>query len=177
MKIKLNQYPSGKSDRKVSVEIENFDTWALDHSLAMIIYPALLQLRDTKSGVPSEFTNRIGGDFDDNYYFDFINEDDTEVFNQLCDNWTETLDKMIWSFYQLSLDDDYDNKYHHGEMEISWEKLPDELSANFIDGPRYHMVDKNPSGHWYDKVGHTEHENRIQEGLDLFGKHFRSLWD
>jgi hypothetical protein len=39
------------------------------------------------------------------------------------------------------------------------------------------MVDKNPDAHWYDSEGHTLHEDRIQEGLDLFGKYFRALWD
>ena len=41
----------------------------------------------------------------------------------------------------------------------------------------YKMVDKNPNEHWYDHVGHMKHEERIQEGLELFGKHFRNLWD
>jgi hypothetical protein len=39
------------------------------------------------------------------------------------------------------------------------------------------MVDKNPKEHWYDHIGSQEHEKRIQEGLELFGKHFRDLWD
>jgi hypothetical protein len=26
-------------------------------------------------------------------------------------------------------------------------------------------------------VGHQLHEERMQEGFDLFGKHYRSLWD
>jgi hypothetical protein len=39
------------------------------------------------------------------------------------------------------------------------------------------MVDENPGEHWYDIVGHQLHEERIQEGLELFGKHLRDLWD
>jgi hypothetical protein len=41
----------------------------------------------------------------------------------------------------------------------------------------YEMVDENPGEHWYDHIGHELHEERIQEGLELFGKYFRSLWD
>jgi hypothetical protein len=41
----------------------------------------------------------------------------------------------------------------------------------------FKMIDDNPEEHWYDRDGHQLHEDRIQEGLDLFGKHFRSLWD
>jgi hypothetical protein len=39
------------------------------------------------------------------------------------------------------------------------------------------MVDKDPDAHWYDAEGHKLHEDRIQEGLELFGKYYRSLWD
>jgi hypothetical protein len=180
MKVNLSKYPKGDSFRKIDVEIENFDTWGLDHTLATIILPALIQLKHTKHGVPSEFVDRIGGDFDSNYCFEFIKEDDDKVFDQLCNKWNDIFDKMIWSFLQLSIEDDYDSKYHHGKMDIGWEKLPDKLHPNPITGakePLYQMVDKNPGEHWYDHVGHQEHDRRIREGLELFGKHFRDLWD
>jgi hypothetical protein len=180
MKANLSRYPKGNGKRRIDIQIDPFDTWSLDHTIASIILPALIQLKNTKHGVPSEFTNRVGGDFDDHLVFDFIKEDDTEVFNQLCDKWDEALDKMIWSFLQLSIEDDYDSQYHHGKMKIAWEKLPNELHPNPTTGvnePLYQMVDKNPGEHWYDQIGNQEHEKRIQEGLDLFGKHFRDLWD
>ena len=87
---------------------------------------------------------------------------------------------MIWSFLQISIEDDYDSQYHHGKMEIAWEKLPNELHPDPVTGvmePLYQMVDKNPNEHWYDSLGHDLHNERIQEGLELFGKHFRDLWD
>jgi hypothetical protein len=180
MKVNLSRYPKGNGKRRINVEIDPFDTWGLDHTLATIILPALIQLKNTKHGVPSEFTSRVGGDFDNNLVFDFIKEDDNIVFDQLCDSWDEVLDKMIWSFLQLSIEDDYDSQYHHGKMDIAWEKLPDKLHPNPTTGvkePLYQMVDKNPGEHWYDHIGIQEHEKRIQEGLELFGKHFRDLWD
>jgi hypothetical protein len=179
MKINLSKYPKGNGKRKIDVQIDPFDTWSLDHTIASIILPALIQLKNTKHGVPSGFTNRVGGDFDDHLVFDFIKEDDTEVFNQLCDKWDEALDKMIWSFLQLSIEDDYDNNYHHGKMETDWVES-DYTYTDPITGKiekTYQMVDKNPEEHWYDQIGNQEHEKRIQEGLELFGKHFRDLWD
>ena len=180
MKVNLKPFPKNNSYRKIDVKIDNFDTWALDHTLAVIILPALIQLKQTKHGVPSELTDRIGGDVDNNLVFDFIKEDDDSVFDQLCEQWDEVLDKMIWSFLQLSIEDDYDSQYHHGKMEIVWEKLPNELHPNPVTGAKeslYQMVDKNPGEHWYDRIGSQEHEKIIQEGLELFGKHFRDLWD
>ena len=179
MKINLSRYPKGNGKRRIDVQIDPFDTWGLDHTLASIILPALIQLKNTKHGIPSEFTDRIGGDFDNHLVFDFIKEDDDKVFDQLCEKWNEVLDKMIWSFLQLSIEDDYDSQYHHGKMELDWIKS-DHTYADPITGKvekTYQMVDKNPAGHWYDVVGHTLHEERIQEGLDLFGKYYRNLWD
>ena len=179
MKINLSKYPKGNGKRKIDVQIDPFDTWGLDHTLATIILPALIQLKNTKHGVPGGFTDRVGGDFDNNLVFDFIKEDDTEVFDQLCESWDEVLDKMIWSFLQLSIEDDYDNKYHHGKIETDWVES-DYTYTDPITGKiekTYQMVDKNPDGHWYDHIGIQEHEKRIQEGLELFGKHFRDLWD
>lgn len=179
MKTHIRKYPKGFGKRRVDIEIENFDTWNLDNTLALIILPALLQLKYTKQGIPSEFVEYVGGDMDRNHCFDFIKEDNNQVFDLACKKWDEVLDKIIWSFQQLAIEE-YDDKYHHGKMDIGWEKIPDKLFSNPLSGktePLYHMVDKNPNEHWYDHVGHRLHEDRIQEGLDLFGRYFRNLWD
>ena len=85
---------------------------------------------------------------------------------------------MIWSFQQLALED-YDQQYHHGKAQYDWKKtdktFPNPVTG--VDEATYQMVDKNPNEHWYDHVGHKLHEDRIQEGLDLFAKYYRSLWD
>lgn len=177
MKINIGKYPK-QSDRRVSVEIERFDTWSLDHTLAMVILPALLQLRDEKQGVPHEFAEVGGEDYHDQLSFDFYTETVNESFTIACARWTEVLDKMIWSFEQLAKDD-FDSKYHHGTPEMDFVKT-DKLFPNPVTGKMestYQMVDKNPGKHWYDHVGHMMHEERIQEGLELFGKYYRALWD
>jgi hypothetical protein len=64
-------------------------------------------------------------------------------------------------------------------MEVDWVKT-DRTFPNPITGKvedTFHMKDKDPDSHWYDLEGHTLHEERIQEGLDLFGKYYRNLWD
>lgn len=179
MKVKLGRYPKGQAKRRVSIEVENFDTWSLDHTLALIILPALIQLKHTKHGVPSTFVSDISDNWNGQVCFDFINDDKGEVFDIGVAAWEEAIDKMIWSFQQIAIDDNYDSKYHHGKMDLGW-KLSSHTLPNQITGvmePTYEMVDKNPTEHWYDHVGHTLHNERIQEGLDLFGKHLRDLWD
>ena len=179
MKVNIKNYPKKGNRRKLSVHIDKYDTWSFDHTLAHIIYPALLQLKATKHGVPSQLVNDVGGeDWDPQESFDFYKESHNESFEIACKRWDEILDKMIWSFHQLILDD-YDSKYHHGNAEYDFVES-DKLYPNPISGKlekTYQMVDKNPDRHWYDVEGHRLHEERIQEGLDLFGKYYRNLWD
>lgn len=179
MKINIGKYPKGSGSRKVSVQIDNYDTWSLDHTLAHIIYPALLQLKAVKHGVPSQLVDDVGGeDWSQQQSFDFYKESHDAAFEEACKRWDIILDKMIWSFEQL-LKDDYDQLYHHGKAEYDWVES-DHTYANPITGKvekTYQMVDKNPDEHWYDVEGHKLHEQRIQEGLELFGKYFQNLWN
>ena len=179
MKVKIGPFPKKNNRRKINIQIEKFDTWSLDHTLALIIYPALLQLKATKHGVPSELVDDVGGeDWKEQECFDFYKESHDESWSIAAKRWDEILDKMIWSFEQLCLVD-YSNKYHHGTSEYDW-VLSDKTYPNPVTGkiePTYQMVDKDPDSHWYDAEGHKLHEDRIQEGLELFGKYYRSLWD
>lgn len=169
MKVDIKNYRNGGYSRKISVKIDDFDTWSLDHTLAIIIYPALLQLKNTKHGVPGEFADVGGESHGTQDSFDFYKESHNEAFDEGSKRWDEILDKMIWSFEQL-LKDDYSEQYHHGEAKFEFviENEDDDYSV---------MKDLNPTEHWYDGNGHMLHEQRIQEGLDLFGRYFRSLWD
>lgn len=179
MKVTIGKYPKGDGQKKVDVAIEGFDTWSLDHTLAHIIYPALIQLKNSKHGVPSELVDDVGGeDWQQQDSFDFYKESHNDAFEIACKRWDVILDKMIWSFEQI-LKDDYDDKYHHGEAEYDWIES-DKQYPNPISGKMeatYQMVDKNPDEHWYDAEGHRLHEERMREGFELFGKYYQSLWD
>lgn len=179
MKINIGKFPKGKTDRKIDINIEYFDTWNMDHTLALIILPMLLQLKETKHGVPSELVDDVGGeDYTEQDSFDFYKETHVESWEVASKRWDEILDKMIWSFQQLAVEE-YDEKYHHGKADYDWLES-DKMFSNPVTGKiekAYQMVDKDPTSHWYDHVGHQLHEERIQEGLNLFGKFFRSLWD
>jgi hypothetical protein len=178
MKVNIGRYLKKSNGRKIDVQIDKFDTWSLDHTLALIILPALIQLKHTKHGVPSDFVDDTAQDYHSQTVFDFMLEDKDDVFQKGCDKWEETLDKMIWSFQQIALED-YDDKYHHGEMKMGWEDTKKNYtnSATGKTETTYRLIDLNPGEHWYDSDGHQLHEQRIQEGLELFGKYYRALWD
>jgi hypothetical protein len=113
------------------VKIDRWDTWSMDHTLALIILPMLKQLKDTKHGVPSAFVH---------------NADGTEIPFEIAEKkWDATLDKMIWSFEQI-IDEDIEDQFHTGGGE-------------------------------FNVKGYQKHQKKVQEGLDLFGKYFRNLWD
>lgn len=176
MKANFRNFNKGPKERKVEVKIDRWDTYSMDHTAALIILPLLLQLKQSKMGIPGGLTDRIGGEYDNNLVFDFIQEDDNQVFDQLCNQWEEIIDKMIWSFQQI-VDDSYDSKYHHGHMKMGWKPIEITNPSTGKVKKAYEMVDENPGEHWYDHVGHQLHEERIQEGLELFGKYYRNLWD
>jgi len=179
MKLNIGKFPRRSNRRKINVNIERHDTWSLDHTLALIIYPALLQLKASKHGVPSPLVNDVGGeDWQAQECFDFYKESHDAAFQKACERWDEILDKMIWSFGQL-IKDDYTDLYHHGSSEYDWVKsdkqYPNPLTGKIED--TWQMVDKDPDSHWYDFEGQMLHEARMQEGFDLFGKYYRNLWD
>lgn len=175
MKVKIGKYPKSSPPR-VSVEIENFDTWGLDHTLAYIIYPALLQLKDTKHGVPGDFAMVGGEDYLDQLCFDFYQETHAESFDEKIKEWDLVLDKMIWSFQQILMDD-WNDKYYHGDQTIEW--IPhDHKVFNPMTGKMEETFTmKHKPDYFFDAEGMKEHEKRIQEGLELFGKYYQALWD
>ena len=178
MKVNIGPFPSKDEWRKIEVRIDKYDTWNMDHTLALIIYPMLLQLRDTKPGVPGEFADVGGEQYGVQDSFDFYQETHNESFDKGCENWNIVMDKMIWSFEQLQ-DEDYSKKYYHGEGIYDFAKTG-KTFPNPITGKEeatFEMIDLNPDEHWVDYVGLQAHEEQIQEGLNLFGKYFRSLWD
>ena len=110
-----------KRRRRVKIRVDYWDTWNLDHTLALIIIPCLKQLKREKHGTP-------GTDV----------EDGPEEFKEEKDfsskRWEWILDEMIWSFENIVDEDNH----------LIWNK---------------------------------ETEERVQNGLRLFGKYYRSLWD
>lgn len=165
MKVNISKYYKTKG-QKVNITIDRHDTYSMDYTLSLIILPMLIQLKATKSGIPSNFVNESSTSNQE--CFEFYKDDHAE-FEDGQKKWDEVLDKMIWSFQQL-VEIDFDSMYHHGKFQYDFKKTDDNSGMS-------QLVDNNPNGHWYDVEGHNLHNERIQEGLELFGKYYRSLWD
>lgn len=125
MKVFIGRFPKNGGERKVRVEISDHDIWSLDHTLALIILPALKKFKENQMGHPCG-----------------LRPDPTGLPETGCGNcgceqeWNVILDKMLYSFE--------------------------------------HIVDDRIMV--YSTEEYKESQKKIQEGLELFGKYFQSLW-
>lgn len=177
MKVKLSKYYKNKG-RKIEVEIQNFDIWNLDESLAYIIYPALLKLKESKHGIPVEFAVVGGESWDNQQSFDFYTETVDSAYEEKIKQWYEILDKMIWAFGEIIRDKE--ENFHYGTIPNFKFKKTGQTMLNPLTNKieeLSELVDPDPNGHFFDMDGYVLYQDRIQEGLELFGKYYRSLWD
>jgi hypothetical protein len=78
---KILSFIEGK--RKIKVRIDPYDTWSMDHTLALIIHPMLVQLKETSHGSPI---------VDDEDVSEDVKDKDTH------ERWNYVLDEMIFAF-------------------------------------------------------------------------------
>ena len=79
MKVKIGKYRKNDKKRRVEVKIHRYDTWSMDHTLALIIHPMLVQLKEKNHGyfsTESEDAPGIGESVDD------IDDPDIVVFEE-----------------------------------------------------------------------------------------------
>jgi hypothetical protein len=110
------------------VKIDRWDTWSMDHTLAEIILPMLIQLRNDKHGspmvddedVPEELRSvkkpklkRKKNDVRNTIQVHAVDmgEDDGESTVHL--KWDWVLNEMIWAFEQKVKDDDEHQFFDH----------------------------------------------------------------
>ena len=154
------EWAQSKRKRTEKVHIDHYDVWSMDHTLALIIVPLLKKLKEQKLG------------------HGFVDDEDvpaglgirstdcaTKPANGVWDdnagarfNWM--LNELIWTFEQLCDDQDGEGQfYDHSE---SLKEKDFNLSIQKLK---------------VDREGLYAHQKRIDNGLILFGKYLRTLWD
>ena len=83
--------------------------------------------------------------------------------------WDVIMDKMIWSFEQV-VEFYPDSQFWLVKPELDWDAVC-EVNENGLRGFKWKQEGK------LDKRGYTKHHKKIDEGLELFGKYYRALWD
>jgi hypothetical protein len=148
--------------RKVKIKYDKYDTWSLDHTLALIILPGLKQLKATNHGHPSV-------DYSDLPY-DWLKDASRE------DQWEWIMDEMIWAFNEITNDYPGEEIFHIGDTDLSWTNV----NAQGEEDPEgsYLRMDLGPDhNRRVDFEGRKAYDDRIHNGLMLFGKYYRNLWD
>ena len=140
------------------VKIDRYDTWSMDHTLAYIIHPMLVQLKKDKHGAPHTDDEDVPKELRSWKAEPKENEWDTD--SNHFKRWDWILDQMIWSFAQELEDDDVSQFYDHSE--------------SFEQGGDFNERLKNIK---VDREGLKAHQDRKANGFRLFGKYYQALWD
>ena len=189
MKVSLGKFPKKINDeRKISVKIDYWDTWSMDHSLAYIIHPMLIQLQKTKHGAPWTDDEDVPENLRSTSAPPKEKEYDTDAFH--FDRWEWILNEMIWAFAQI-LDNDAESQFHSGKHDTHWRKVnikgeplddktygfDEHIDKKEEEGVYYEMVKGPNDTHVFDKEGHDAWQARKSNGFKLFGRYFEALWD
>jgi hypothetical protein len=156
-----------KAQRKVKIHVDGYDVWGADHTIAMLVHPLLLKLKENKHGatlvddedVPEHLRSTAAPpkkdewDIDDNHF----------------KRWDWVLDEMIWAFEQCAKEDTGDDQFYSGEVDWKFEKEEDSNYSRMTYGPNHTFK--------VDEEGKKAHYERIKNGHRLFGKYYFSLWD
>jgi len=142
--------------QKVKVRIDRWDTWSMDHTLAPIILPMLVQLKATKHGAPLVDDKDVPKELKSTNAP--LKENEWDIDDWHFKRWDWVMDEMIWAFEQKCRDhweDDYYGPYIESEDKR-------ELFGRF---------------EWTDDEGRKKHQERMSNGFRLFGTYFENLWD
>ena len=171
MFVKLG--PVGRKNRAEKVVIDDSDTWNLDHSLALIITPALKQLKEKKQGAPFVHNEDVpkflqateeeikehndGGDTDKHYF----------------DRWDYVMDEMIFAFESKL--EDWEEQFASGEHDYKFVEDPDKKDE---EGQPMYKMEYGPNNTFeIDTEGMKKFQARMTNGYKLFGKYYEGLWD
>ena len=159
---KLLSWIHSKQKQKVKIKIDPWDSWNCDSTLSPIILPLLKQLRETKHGsgyieledVPEHLRSTAAP----------AKENDWDTDDNHFKRWDWVLEELIWTFTQIK-EDNWESQYHKdlGEIDFDSSKEDDTISWK-----------RKPVIDW---EGRNKHQERITNGLKLFGKYYQALWD
>ena len=149
--------------QRINVRVDRWDTWSMDHTLAHIVLPMLVQLKRTKHGAPNtdnaDVPKELRMSKKDTAQFAKDGSTDDKFFKR----WDWILDEMIWAFNQKCRDDWEGDYYEYREMGPEESKDPNSLFG-------LKLV-------WEDREGQKAHQERMTNGFKLFGKYYENLWD
>lgn len=163
---KLLEFVHQKKKRKTYVRVDPWDTYSMDHTLALVILPMLKQLKEKQHGAPFVADEDVPTEIRSTSAPAKENEYDTDEFH--FKRWDYVLDEMIFAFSN-DVNEDWEDEFRNGERDIviNWGADGEELVMSH--GPNHTEV--------IDREGMKKHMERVEQGHLLFGKYYSGLWD
>jgi len=169
--LKVCQWIESKKSRQVYVKIDRWDTWGMDHTLALIVLPMLRQLQATKHGAPFVADADVPEHLRSTAAPAKESEWDTDANH--FKRWDYVLDEMIFAF-SCKCDDSWQEKYRSGNIDMKTEPCAwDDAGKPTM----YQMVNGPLDTYKCDYEGMAVEQARITNGFRLFGKYYENLWD
>ena len=167
---KVCQWIHSKRKRTVKIKLDPWDTWNMDDTLSIIILPMLKQLQRDKHGSAIVDPEDVPEDLRPPNGAERLSDED----NTVSERWDWVMNELIWTFEQLQPDYDWEEQYQSGEVDIQWK--PAKMG---VDGEPelYEMVSGPKHTFTVDAEATKKHQDRIRNGLRLFGKYYQGLWD
>ena len=165
MKVHLGNY---RKNRKVKVEIDSWDTWSLDTTLAEIIHPALIKFKEERQkmpGVPSCF-------FHDDDPVDENGNHNHEALELASKRYDDFLDDCIWAFGEIKDDRPGEKQFHVTKPEYAHLSEDELLDINFKKKKNNKWISTSD----FDREGFNNYHKRLQSVLTRFGENFQTLW-
>jgi hypothetical protein len=142
----------------------------MDHTLALIIRPMLVQLQKTKHGSPHVDDDDVPEELRSTSAPPKENDYDTDDNHHR--RWEWVLDEMIWAFSQV-IDDSAEDQFHTGKIDHIWVPVKVKIGEEEL----YELTKGPKDTHVFDKEGWSKWNERKRNGFKLFGKYYEGLWD
>jgi len=175
--------PDGAED--AIIEIDDYDTWNADVTLAAIIIPVLKKLKEVQQSRPLVDNEDVPEHLQHdnlprcmNLQKDMLGdrEYDDLVWEKLDARWEWVLDEMIWAFSQKLID--WEQQYYSGK--VDYRRIPVDEKGNKVEESEasfFSLEETEKSTFSVDWEKWEAHKKRMTHGFYLFGKYFENLWD
>lgn len=168
MKVHIGKYPKNPNkQRKVSIQIDPWDTWNMDTTLALIIVPMLKQLREDKNGAPYVADEDVPEN---------LRRSSAPKVEDFVPAFSETFPSLRLAEWEP--DDNHFKRWEWvlGEMIFAFESKLTNWEDQFWNTPPAATDDDINPILGCDAAGIKAYTDRMENGFRLFGKYYSGLW-
>src|SRR6056300_660614 len=117
-----------RQERTIKVHIDRWDTWSMDHTLALIVLPMLKQLKETKHGGPMVDVEDVPKELRPTKKEQAAYNKDGTTDDKFFERWDWVLNEMIFAFETKVDDGRWEDQFETGESDLQWKKLEGGMS-------------------------------------------------